>query len=395
MKGVKIMKVTILQPRVKPIVNKKVCAYVRVSTSSNSQKESLENQTTYYRNKIEANPDYEFVGIFADSAYTGTKDSRPGFQQMMTYCREGKIDLILTKSISRFARNTTIVLEYVRELKLLDIEIHFERENIQTLSKDGELMLAVLSSFAEEESRSASENVKWRFRKKFEQGELLINTKRFLGYDKDEYGDLVINRKEAKIVCYIFEAYLSGKGTHKIAKDLNKNKIPTVTGAKWYDTTVLSILKNEKYKGDACLQKTYTPNHLTKKKKRNTGEVDYYYIEDNHSAIVSREMWEAAQINLKDNIRNTEHTQPKNKHSGLLICSKCGCNLRKRVWNSGKPIQKVVWQCSNYIKNGKDACSGTSISEKELNKLAIKEETIVEERVINGKKNYIYSRKAK
>ncbi len=395
MKGVKIMKVTILQPVVKPIVKKKVCAYARVSTSSSAQEESLENQATYYRNTIEANPDYEFIGIFADSGYTGTKDNRPGFQQMMTYCREGKIDLILTKSISRFARNTTIVLEYVRELKLLGIEIYFERENIQTLSKDGELMLAVLSSFAEEESRSASENVKWRVRKKFEQGELLINTKRFLGYDKDEYGDLVINRREAKIVSYIFEAYLSGKGTHRIAKDLNKNKIPTVTGTKWYDTTVLAILKNEKYKGDAWLQKTYTPNHLTKKKKRNTGEVDYYYIEDNHSAIVSREMWEAAQINLKDNIRNTEHTQPKNKHSGLLICSKCGCNLRKRVWNSGKPCQKVVWQCSNYIKNGKDACSGTSVSEEELNKLDIKEETVVEECVINGEKNYIYSRKTK
>ncbi|MBP3887726.1 MAG: recombinase family protein [Cellulosilyticum sp.] len=389
------MKVTILQPMVKPIVKKKVCAYARVSTSSNSQEESLENQTTYYRNKIEANPDYEFVGIFADSGYTGTKDNRPGFQQMMTYCREGKIDLILTKSISRFARNTTIVLEYVRELKLLDIEIHFERENIQTLSKDGELMLAVLSSFAEEESRSASENVKWRFRKKFEQGELLINTKRFLGYDKDEYGDLVINRKEAKIVGYIFEAYLSGKGTHKIAKDLNKNKIPTVTGTKWYDTTVLAILKNEKYKGDAWLQKTYTPNHLTKKKKRNTGEVDYYYIEDNHSAIISSEMWEAAQIKLKENRRNREHSQARNKYSGLLVCSKCGCNLRKRVWNSGKPCQKVVWQCSNYIKNGKDACSGTSVSEEELNKFDIKEETVVEECVINGEKNYIYSRKAK
>lgn len=395
MKGVNMMKVTILQPEAKRIVKKKVCAYARVSTSSNSQEESLENQTTYYRNKIEANPEYEFVGIFADSGYTGTKENRPGFQQMITCCREGKIDLILTKSISRFARNTTIVLEYVRELKLLGIEIYFERENIRTLSKDGELMLAVLSSFAEEESRSASENVKWRFHKKFEQGELLINTKRFLGYDKDEYGDLVINRKEAEIVGYIFEVYLSGKGTHKIAKELNETKIPTVTGGKWYDTTILTILKNEKYKGDAWLQKTYTPNYLTKKKKRNTGEVDYYYIEDNHSAIVSRETWETVQIKLKENRRNKEHSQVRNKYSGLLVCSKCGCNLRRRVWNSGKPCQKVVWQCSNYIKNGKDACLGTSVSEEELNKLDIKEETVVEERVINGEKNYIYSRKAK
>ncbi len=280
-------------------------------------------------------------------------------------------------------------------IEFLGIEIHFERENIQTLSKDGELMLAVLSSFAEEESRSASENVKWRFRKKFEQGELLINTTRFLGYDKDEYGDLVINRKEAKIISSIFEEYLSGKGTHKIAKDLNKNKIPTATDTKWHGTTVLAILKNEKYKGDAWLQKTYTPNHLTKKKKKNTGEIDYYYIEDNHSAIVSRETWETVQIKLKENRRNKVSKKGVNKYSGLLICSKCGYNLRKRVWNSKKSCQKVVWQCSNYIRNGKDACSGTSISEEELNKLDIKGETIVEERVINGQKNYFYSRKAK
>lgn len=395
MKGEELMKVTILQPKAKSLVKKKVCAYARVSTDSHLQEESLENQTTYYRNKIEANPAYEFVGIFSDRGYTGTKDNRPGFQQMMTCCREGKIDLILTKSISRFARNTTIVLEYARELRLLGIGIYFERENIQTLSKDGELMLTVLSSFAEEESRSASENIKWRFRKKFEQGELLINTKRFLGYDKDEYGDLVINKKEARIIMYIFQVYLSGKGTYLIAKDLNKNKIPTITGAKWSDATVLGILKNEKYKGDAWLQKTYTPNYLTKKKKKNTGEVDYYYIEDNHSPIVSKEMWEAVQIKLKENRRNKKPTQVKNKYSGLLICSKCGSNLRKRVWNSGKPCQKVVWQCSNYIENGKDACLGTAVAEEELSKLDIKEETIVEECVIDGKKNYIYSRKTK
>lgn len=395
MKGVKTMKVTILQPESRSTVKKKVCAYARVSTNSSSQEDSLENQTTYYQSKIQTNSEYEFAGIFADSGYTGTKDNRPGFQQMLDCCRAGKIDLILTKSISRFARNTTIVLEYARELKLLGIEIYFERENIRTLSKDGELMLTVLSSFAEEESRSVSENIKWRFRKKFEQGELLINTKRFLGYNKDEYGDLVINRKEAKLVTYIFEQYLKGKGTHQLAKDLNKNKIPTVTGKIWYDATVLGILKNEKYKGDAWLQKTYTPNHLTKKKKKNTGEVDYYYIEDNHLAIVSREMWEAVQIKLKENRRNKEYTQVQNKYSGLLICSKCGFNLRRRVWNSKKSCQKVVWQCGNYIKNGKDACSGTSISELELDKVNIKEVTIIKESVIDGQKNYIYSRKAK
>ena len=389
------MKVTILQPEAKPLVTKKVCAYARVSTDSKSQEDSLENQTIYYRNKIKANPAYEFVGIFADRGYTGTKDNRPEFQKMMTLCRAGEINLILVKSVSRFARNTTIVLEYVRELKLLGIEVQFEKENLKTLSKDGELMLTVLSSFAEEESRNVSENVKWRIKKKFEQGELWINTNRFLGYDKDEYGDLVISRKEAEIVRRIFEDYLSGKGSFTIAKELNAEGIQTVTGAKWHDTTVLTILKNEKYKGDAVLQKYYTPNHLIKKNKRNTGQRDSYYIEENHSAIVSKEMWEQVQGKLERRCKNKKGNGSKHTLSGMLICSKCGSNLIRRVWNSGKSCKRIVWQCSNYIKNGKDACSGTSIAESVLDGLDIKEETVIKEWMVNGQKHYTYTCKSR
>ena len=385
------MQVTILEPEATPIVKKRVCAYARVSTNSLDQVDSLENQTTHYQSKIEANPEYEFVGIFADKGYTGTKDNRPEFQKMMSLCRQGKIDLILVKSVSRFARNTTIVLQYVRELKALGVEVRFEDQNINTLTQDGELMLTVLSAFAEEESRSVSENIRWRVRKKFEKGELIINTKRFLGYDKDEYGDLVINQKEAKIVRRIFEEYLSGKGSFIIAKELNKDYIPTVTGAKWHDTTVLEILKNEKYKGDAILQKYYTPNHLCKQSKRNINKRESFYVEENHSPIVSVEMWQQVQEELVKRRRNQKVNNNKHPLSGMLICSKCGCKLQRRVWNSGKSCQKVMWQCSHYIKNGKDACSGTVIEESVLEGLNIKEETIVREWMKNGKKRYTYT----
>ena len=385
------MQVTILEPEAKPIVKKRVCAYARVSTNSLDQADSLENQTIHYQNKIEANPDYEFAGIFADRGYTGTKDNRPEFQKMMSLCRQGKIDLILVKSVSRFARNTTIVLQYIRELKSLGVEVHFEEQNLNTLSMGGELMLTALSAFAEEESRSVSENIKWRIRKKFERGELIISTKRFLGYDKDSYGDLVINQKEAQIVRRIYEDYLAGKGSFIIAKELNAEGIPTVTGARWHDTTILEILKNEKYKGDALLQKYYRPDHLCKRNKRNINKRESFYVRENHSPIVSIEMWEQAQKELAKRRRNKKVNTKKHPLSGLLICSKCGSKLQRRVWNSGKMCQKVMWQCSNYIKNGKNACSGTAIEERILDGLNIKEETIVKECMKNGKKHYTYT----
>lgn len=385
------MEVTIMMPEVDQTVKKRVCAYARVSTNNSDQADSLENQTAYFEKLIKANTTYEFIGIFADRGYTGTKDTRPEFQKMMSLCRQGKIDLILVKSISRFARNTIIVLGYIRELKDLGIEVRFEEQNINTLSMGGELMLAALSSFAEEESRSASENIKWRIRKKFEKGELILNTKRFLGYDKDEYGDLVINQKEAQIVRFIYEEYLSGKGSFKIAKELNANGVPTVTGAKWHDTTILEILKNEKYKGDVMLQKYYRPDHLCKKNKRNINKVPSIYVNENHSPIVAIEMWEQVQQQLNARRRNNKVNSKTHPFSGLLICSKCGCKLQRRVWNSGKPCQKIVWQCSNYIKNGKNACFGTCIEEQMLEGLNIKKETIVREWMKDGQKYYTYT----
>ena len=391
------MKIRIVEPTRKTSNNKKkVCAYVRVSTVSEKQGDSLENQVQYYERVISTHPDYEYVGVFADRGITGTTDNRPEFQKMLELCRQGSIDIILTKSISRFARNTTVMLENIRELKQLKVEVRFEKENINTLSGDGEFMLTVLSSFAQEESKNISDNIKWRNQKKFQQGELIINTNRFLGYKKDRYGDLVLDKKEAKIVRRIFEDYLSGKGSFIIAKELNAEKVPTVCGKQWYDTTILEILKNEKYKGDAILQKYYTPDYLNKKSRLNTGQLDSYYIEDNHPPIVSKEMWESVQIELKKRKKNKTCEQSQNTKSPLskmLYCSKCGATLKRRTWNSKLPSRKVVWQCSNYVRYGKQKCSGTVIDDAIVSKKNITQQTIIWEEIKNGEKHYRYTGK--
>lgn len=397
------MQVRIVEP-IKKVQKskKKVCAYARVSTDSEKQEESLENQIEYYEKLISSNPKYEFVGVFADRGITGTTENRPEFQKMLQLAKGGDLDLIITKSISRFARNTTIVLETVRELKDIGVEVRFEKENIDTLSGDGELMLTVLSSFAQEESKNVSDNTKWRMKKKFQQGEMIINTKRFLGYDKDEYGDLVINPKEAEVVKRIFNQYLSGKGCFTIAKELRAEEIPTVAGGIWGDTTILRILKNEKYKGDALLQKYYTPDHLRKRTVRNKGQIDSYYIEDDHVPIVSRETWEAVQEKIRKSAKtkgivlgDTKKYTNRYPLTGMLYCSKCGATLRRRIYNSKRSCKKVVWQCSNYIKNGKSACIGTVIDDEVISKLNIKEKTIVKEEIRNGKKHYSYTSKSK
>ncbi|WP_246566729.1 recombinase family protein [Tissierella simiarum] len=394
------MRVRIIQPTIKPQLKKRVCAYARVSTGSELQGESLENQVTYYENLIKSNPEYEFVEVFADRGITGTTDNRPEFQRMIKMARQGKIDLIITKSISRFARNTTVMLETVRELKELNVEVRFEKENINILSGDGELMLTILSSFAEEESKNISQNTKWSMKKKFQKGELVINTKLFLGYDKDEFGDLVINREEAKIVHRIFTDYLAGKGVFTIARELNDEGVPTIKGGKWQETTILQILKNEKYKGDAHLQKYYTPDHLMYKSYKNNGEVDSYYIEGNHAPIISKEMWEKAQEEIvrraeeKGNIEGDRDKYTKRYPlTGMLYCSKCRFSLRRRTWNSKHKCRKIVWQCSNYIMNGKASCTGTTVDDEIISNLNIDEETVVKEVIKDGKKHYIYTSK--
>lgn len=393
------MRVRIIEPiKHTEKVKKKVCAYARVSTVHQKQEESLENQIQYYERLISNNPDYEYMGVFVDKGITGTTENRPEFKRMLELCREGRIDLIITKSISRFARNTAVVLETIRELKDISIEVKFEKENIETMSGDGELMLAVLSSFAQEESKNVSDNLKWRVKRKFQRGELIINTTRFLGYDRDEFGELIINEKQAKIVRRIFIEYLKGKGTSAIAKEFNKEKVPTVAGGKWYGSTILGILKNEKYKGDVLLQKYYTPDHLKKGSIKNKGEVDSYYIEDNHIPIVTRETWDEVQEEIKRRAKGHTAGYKYSKRyplTGMLYCSKCGSTLRRRTWNSKHSCKKIVWQCSSYIKNGKNACPGTTIDDEVIGRLNIEEPIIVKEEFRGGKKHYIYTSKGK
>ena len=290
------MRVKVINKRPASVLQKKrVCAYARVSTDRRRQEDSLENQMETYERLITGNPEYEFIGVFADQGISGYCENRPQFQRMMEKARAGEFDLIITKSISRFARNTVTVLKFARKLKELGVGIFFEEQNINTLSGDGEMMLAVLASFAQEESRSMSENNKWSIRKKFERGEVMITTSRFLGYDKNEYGDLIVNRKEAEIVSLTFDLYLMNVGSSRIGELLDYLGVKTVTGTTWESGTINGVLCNEKYKGDFHLQKYYTPENKRNHTRKNNGEVQSYYISENHEPIVSPEVWEKVQ----------------------------------------------------------------------------------------------------
>ena len=388
------MKIKRIEPESRALTKTKVCAYARVSTGSDSQENSLENQIITYESLIKSNPKYEFVGVYADQGITGFSEKRPEFQQMINDAKAGRIDMIITKSISRFARNTVTLLRVVRELKDIGIGVLFEDNNIYTMSSEGEMMLAVLASFAQEEGRSMSENNKWACRKKFERGELMINTTRFMGYDKDEDGNLVINEAEAAIVRRIFDMYLSGIGTHCIAKTLNEEGVTTVTGSAWHASTIRGMLMNEKYKGDSLLQKYYTPENMRNTVKNN-GQVAQFYVTESHEAIIAPEDWEHVQELMAYNRKqrgikkgNSDYTN-RYPNSHKLICPYCGKFLRRRyVYN-----KKVEWLCATYIHQGKAACKGIRVRDSELAGRIFTEPTVVEEVVVDGSKHYYYTSK--
>ena len=391
------MQMKVIEPKQRTKTKIRVCAYCRVSTEADEQENSLENQRDYYENLIHSNPAYEYVDVYYDFGISGFKESRPGFQRMMEDARTGKIDLILTKSISRMARNTVMMLKSVRELQSMGVGIFFEEQNINTLSGDGEMMLAVLASFAQEESRSMSENNKWSIRKKFERGEVMITTSRFLGYDKNEYGDLILNRKEAGIVSLTFDLYLLNVGSSRIGELLDYLGVKTVTGTTWESGTINGMLCNEKYKGDFHLQKYYTPENKRNHTRKNNGEVQSYYISENHEPIVSPEVWEQVQKVREQRKRdrnigqdNTMKFQNRNPLSGMLICPYCGKTLRRRQVYK----KKIQWLCSTYIEKGVKACKGIRIDDAELQGLNIAEQTVIEKVVKNGKKHYSYTSKA-
>lgn len=362
-------------PETSQSVNKtRVAAYCRVSTDQEEQLSSYEAQVRYYTNHIQNNSLYEFAGIYADEGITATNTKkRDEFNRMIKDCRDGKIDRIITKSISRFARNTVDCLNYVRELKEIGIGITFEKENIDTLDAKGEVLLTILSSLAQEESRSISENSTWGIRRRFEEGKVALNHNRFLGYDKDEAGNLIINEKQAKIVRRIYTEFLNGKGTTHIARELEGDRIKSCSGnTKWYDSTIRSILQNEKYKGDALLQKTYTVDFLSKKREINHGEVPQYYVEESHPAIIAPETWEAVQLEMERRKKFCEDHHIKKLDTripfwGKVICGECGAVYSRKTWMQPDGTKRKVWVCSNrYKEKGVKGCESKHIDEEVL-----------------------------
>ncbi|WP_318627468.1 recombinase family protein [Paenibacillus polymyxa] len=360
---------------IQSIQKKKVAAYCRVSTDSEEQKESYTNQVNHYTQYIQNNLEWEMADIYADEGISGTNTkNRTHFNRMIQDARNGKLDLILVKSISRFARNTLDLLKYVRELKSLGVAVFFERENINTLDTTGEVLLTILSSLAQDESRNISENSRWGILRGFQNGKVFCNTNRFLGYDKDEHGELVINEPEAEIVRRIYEEYLDGKSYQAIARGLMRDHIKTVTGGDtWWDSSITLILTNEKYYGALLQQKTVTVDFLTHKRIKNKGQEQQYFIEDNHEPIVSKEIFEAVQkekerrAKLKGNVMgNSKRYSSKYVLSSKVYCGCCGVIFKRRTWNSNNPSKKVVWQCKTYVNKGRAVCDAKSVDEQVL-----------------------------
>lgn len=353
----------------------RVAAYCRVSTDQAEQQTSYEAQVTYYTNFITNHAEYELAGIFADEGLSGTNTKkRDQFNKMIDACKAGQIDRIITKSISRFARNTLDCLNFVRLLKDLGIGVIFEKENINTLDSKGEVLLSILSSLAQDESRSISENSTWGIRRRFEQGKVHVNHIKFVGYDKDAEGNLIINEKQAIIIRRIYNEYLEGKGPNRIAKELEADGIQNWNGnVKWYETGLRRILSNEKYKGDALLQKTYTVDFLTKKRLENHGNVPQYYVENSHPAIIDHDTWEAVQLEIKrrrdyaskHGIDKVDYSTDKHPFAGRVVCGSCGKAYHRKVWNSPSvKLRRVVWQCSGrYEIKGLVGCENKHVDE--------------------------------
>ena len=353
-----------------PINSKKlrrVAAYARVSTNSEEQATSYEAQVSYYTEHIKANSDWKFVHVYTDKGISGTSTKkREGFNQMIEDALAGKIDLIITKSVSRFARNTVDSLTTIRKLKAHGIEVYFEEQNIYTLDSKGELMLTIMSSLAQEESRSISENVTWGQRKRFADGKGSMPYKHFLGYRKGVNGEPEIVEEEAEVVRRIYRMFLDGKTPFGIAQVLMEDGVPTPCGkTKWSTSTILSILSNEKYKGDALLQKTFCTDFLTKKMKVNEGEVPQYYVENSHPAIVSSEMYDLVQQELERRKNQRRQHNGTGLFSDKLICGCCGHPYGSKVWHSNDQYRRVVWRCNAKYRNH-EKCTSPHLTEDEI-----------------------------
>jgi len=358
--------------------NLKVAAYCRVSTELEQQESSYEAQVEYYTKKISETPNWKNAGIYADDGKSATNTKkRDDFRAMIQDAMDGKIDMILTKSVSRFARNTVDSLLTIRKLKEKNIAVVFEKEGVNTLDGTGEILITILSSLAQEESRNISENTRWGVVRKFEKGKVIVNHSKFMGYTKNAEGELVIVPEEAEVVKLVFRMYLEGNSTQKIANYLTEQKIKTATGKDfWHASVIEKMLRNEKYMGDALLQKTYTVDFMTKKKVINNGIVPQYYVEDDHEAIISKELFYRVQeeIMRRSSMCKAAETRRKNQRSkyssayaltGVVICGKCGHEYRRVTWaKRGK--KKIVWRCNNRLTNGTKNCGESPTIEESV-----------------------------
>lgn len=364
----------------KPATGEKirVAAYCRVSTDMEEQLHSFANQMDYYTKYISSKPEYEMVGIYGDEGISGTSlKKRDEFKRMISDCKAGKIDLVITKSISRFARNTQDCLKYARALKNMGIGVFFEKENINTLDASGELLFTILSSLAQEESRNISENCKWGIRSKFKKGISHMNATCIMGYKQGEDGNLEIDREQAEIVKRVYREFMEGLTPPEIARRLNEDGVKGVKGkVSWHASTVLGMLQNEKFKGDSLLQKTYTVDFLEKKLAKNTGQVEQYYVTGSHPAIIDEDTWEAVQLEVERRERfMADHGLTKYGYSGCaspytskVFCGECGCSFTRHVW-SGRDI--CFWQCKDTIHAKGGSCLIRKVEERVLDRAVV------------------------
>ena len=359
----------------------KVAAYCRVSTDSDEQAGSYEVQVQHYTEYIGRNKDWELAGIYADDGISGTNTKkREGFNEMIDDCMAGKVDMIITKSISRFARNTIDCLKYVRQLKEKNIVIIFEKENINTLEASGELLLTIMASLAQQESASLSQNVKLGLQFRYQEGKVQVNHEHFLGYTKDEEGNLIIDEEEAKTIRRIYREYLEGASFRDIADGLERDKIKTGGKRyKWHLSTIRGILRNEKYMGDALLQKTITTDFIEKIRIKNDGTVPQYYVKDSQEPIIARDIFTQVQEEMVRRANLTSGMDGKKKRvysskyalSSICTCTKCGDIYRRIAWNNrGK--KSTVWRCCTRVENGPSACDAPTVQESELQEATLK-----------------------
>lgn len=352
----------------------RVAAYCRVSTGSNEQLVSYTNQVMYYENYIKARPDYEMAGIFADEGISGTDiRKRDAFNRLMEAARDGQIDLIITKSLSRFGRNTLECLKNIRELKTLGVDVFFEKENIHTLQSKGEMLLTLISAVAQNESLNLSENVKWGIRRQYERGHVQsIPSGKFLGYKKDRQGNLVIDEEQAKVVQRIYQAFLGGLGTYQIAKMLTHENVPMAYGGKeWCASHIYRVLTNEKYQGDTKFQKTFNTDYLTKRRAKNKGQLPQYYVKDTHPAIIDRETWSLVQMEfarqkqfVQTHSMNYFHHQSEDiPFSGKLICSQCSRTFSLRKTYREVSDNEKYWICHAALPQVKKCDNNLKLSD--------------------------------